>query len=80
MSPQTKILAPPLYTIYILYIYVVTCAPPPQFLYVADPMPPCIATALAPWTELEILGRLSLLGVRYHTIWAAWPPNFRENQ
>ena len=35
--PPTKILAPPLYIVYIMYIYVVTCAPPP-FLYVADPM------------------------------------------
>ena len=38
MFPPTKILAPPLYTVYVLYIYVVTCAPPPKFLYVADPM------------------------------------------
>ena len=32
MSPPTKILAPPLYTVYILYIYIVTCAPPPIFI------------------------------------------------
>ena len=36
--PRTKILAPPLYTVYTVYLSVVTCASPPQFLYVADPM------------------------------------------
>ena len=35
--PRTKILVPPLYRVYILYIYVVTCVPP-KFIYVADPM------------------------------------------
>ena len=35
-TPPPKILAPPLYTVYILYIYVHLC--PPKFLYVADPM------------------------------------------
>ena len=37
--PRTKILAPPLYTVYInlLYIYQLSLVPP-KFLYVADPM------------------------------------------
>ena len=47
LPPRTKILAPPLYRVYIvLYIYVVTCAPP-QLLYVADPMLMAIAQTCA---------------------------------
>ena len=39
VPPQTKTLAPPLYTVYMytVYLSVATCAPPPNF-YVADPM------------------------------------------
>ena len=38
VPPRTKILAPPLYTVYILYIYQLSLVPPPPFLYVVDPM------------------------------------------
>ena len=42
--PPTKILAPPLYTVYILHIYVVTCVPRSDFSTVAPggeiPPPP----------------------------------------
>ena len=40
VPPRIKVLEPPLHSVYAVYLSVVTCAPPPppQFLYVADPM------------------------------------------
>ena len=36
--PPTKILAPPLYTVYTVRVYLCCHLCPPKFLYVADPM------------------------------------------
>ena len=62
--PQKTILAPPLYTVYVLYsIFMLSLVPPPKFLYVADPMQSIIQVLGKP-----IIGYVPLLMSSYSVI------------